>query len=107
MGIEARDLLETPRYVSTEPAQAFDLSVGIFAAPLAHRSARPQVRSPEEVASVFWLPRRALGRPERTLRSTRSGPRMVEATLYEGHVLWGFTRRVLMEFFGADGREPT
>ena len=32
-------------------------------------------------------------------RETAGGPVEVDATVFQGHVLWGFTRRVLREFF--------
>jgi 8-oxo-dGTP pyrophosphatase MutT (NUDIX family) len=100
VGIDSSHLLGEPRYVTTERAQMFGLSVGVFAAAVEPRTARPHVRSPKEVASVFWLPRGSLHRSEPVLRSTRAGLMTVEATVHDGHVLWGFTRRILLEFFG-------
>jgi hypothetical protein len=38
-------------------------------------------------------------------RDTSQGSIPVNATVFEGHVLWGFTRRVLREFFGYPGED--
>jgi 8-oxo-dGTP pyrophosphatase MutT (NUDIX family) len=99
VGLGAADLHGPPRYVGTETAHAFGLKVGVFAGALAPTARAPDARSPEEVAEIFWLPRSNLEEPQRVDRPTRDGLREVEATVYEGHVIWGFTRRLLREFF--------
>jgi 8-oxo-dGTP pyrophosphatase MutT (NUDIX family) len=93
------DLVGEPRYVGTTPARRFGVNVAVFASSLgpSARSARPG--SPAEVAHVFWLPRSALGTTVRVERETSFGLVPVPATVHEGHVLWGFTRRVLRSFF--------
>ena len=103
VGLGPLDLMELPRYVGTDPAPAFGLSVGIFAAPLAIEARTPAARAADEVAGVFWLPSRTLTERRRVERQTRDGRIQVEATVFDGHVLWGFTRRVLREFFAVDG----
>jgi 8-oxo-dGTP pyrophosphatase MutT (NUDIX family) len=99
VGLTAADLDGAPRYVGTElgPRRAF--RVGVFAAAIAPVAQPPTVRSAREVAHVFWLPRSALAATRTVTRETSQGPIPVNATLVEGHVLWGFTRRVLREFF--------
>lgn len=104
VGISAPDLAGSPRFVGVRRASAFDLEVGVFAAGLGTAASAPHTRSRHEVASVFWLPRQNLEATENIPRATTLGPREVEATVYEGHIVWGFTRRLLRDFFGLDGR---
>ena len=99
VGLTEADLLPPVRYVGSAEARWFRTSVGIFAAALGPSAAHPTRESPREVASVFWLPRSVLSETRRVPRETSGGSVEVDATLYEGHVLWGFTRRVLREFF--------
>ena len=99
VGIGLGDLTETPRFVRFANASAVGLQVGVFASELGPAGRSPTVQSPTEVAHVFWLPRDALRTSRRVPRETLSGVREVEATISDGHVLWGFTRRVLLDFF--------
>jgi 8-oxo-dGTP pyrophosphatase MutT (NUDIX family) len=99
VGLGEADLAGSPRYVGTRNAVRFGLKVAVFAASLGSAGAAPTALSADEVAHVFWLPRSALGSTRRVARETGVGPRDVPATVYEGHVLWGFTRRVLRDFF--------
>ncbi|MCI4317715.1 MAG: CoA pyrophosphatase [Thermoplasmata archaeon] len=114
VGLSPEDLRAPPVYVGTEDAQIFSMRVGVFAAELSLGARAPRPHSVSEVAHVFWLPKSALARTEVVARETHRGPREVEATVFSGHVLWGFTRRVLLEFFGLQpraspggGRSPT
>ncbi len=113
VGLGADDLTGPPRFVRVYHASRFGLDVAAFAAALGDGARRPRPRSRTEVAHVFWLPRSALGAEARIVRDTSLGAIEVDATLYQGHVLWGFTRRLLREFFGhppegtfAASREP-
>lgn len=100
VGLSAGDLDGPTRFVGTEYAARFSLRIAVFATRLAPSARAPTAHSPQEVADVFWLPRSALGTTDRVGRETGLGWAEVNATLYHGHVLWGFTRRVLREFFG-------
>lgn len=100
VGLTAADLLGPLRFVGAQPARAFGLTVGIFAAALGPVAQHPRARSPEEVATVFWLPRSALAETRKVTRTTALGSAEVRATVVHGEVLWGFTRRVLRQFFG-------
>jgi 8-oxo-dGTP pyrophosphatase MutT (NUDIX family) len=100
VGLTRADLSGVPRYVKTEPARAFRVHVAIFAAALGASAARPRAGSVKEIAHVFWLPRSALSVTRRVARDTVRGSIEVNATIVEGRVLWGFTRRVLRDFFG-------
>ncbi|HXQ94664.1 MAG TPA: CoA pyrophosphatase [Thermoplasmata archaeon] len=98
VGLGPTDLLGTPGLVGVEVASLFGLKVAVFAAALGP-SPTPVPASPAEVAHVFWLPESALDRVETVERDTRFGPRAVPAVVHQGHVLWGFTYRVLRQFF--------
>ena len=98
VGLDSTDLEGPPRFVSIEDAPRFGMKVGVFAARLAAVSRRVLTPSPTEVASIFWLPHRTLGLPTRLPRETMWGRRDVEAVVFDDHVLWGFTLRVLSDF---------
>jgi 8-oxo-dGTP pyrophosphatase MutT (NUDIX family) len=100
VGLGRADLEGDLRYVSTELARRFGLTVAVFAGRLGPLGRGPVPRSPREVAHVFWLPRSAVERTTRVARDTPRGSVEVNASVHEGHVLWGFTRRVLREFLG-------
>ena len=100
VGLTGSDLAGPPRFIGTQPARAFGLTVGVFAAALGPIAQHPRARSPEEVATVFWLPRSALTETRKVTRTTAVGATEVRATVVHGEVLWGFTRRVLRQFFG-------
>jgi 8-oxo-dGTP pyrophosphatase MutT (NUDIX family) len=100
VGLAELDLDGPLRFVRTHVAQRFGLRVGVFVAPLAARASRPTPRSELEVAHVFWLPSDELGRTRTVEVVEPRGALRVPATVFKQHVLWGFTRRVLREFFG-------
>jgi 8-oxo-dGTP pyrophosphatase MutT (NUDIX family) len=99
VGIGAGDLVSTPRFVGFSVASAVGLKVGVFAAELGPSRSGPTAHDPAEVAHVFWIPRSALRQSRRVVRDTVVGSREVDANVVDGHVLWGFTRRVLLDFF--------
>ena len=100
VGLTGADLVGPLRFVGTQPARAFGLTVGVFAGALGPVAGPPRARSPQEVATVFWLPRSSLAETRKVTRTTALGPTGVRATIVHGEVLWGFTRRVLRQFFG-------
>ncbi len=100
VGLGAGDLAGTPRYVRTAPAPRFGLHVGVFTARLSTTAGAPVAVDAKEVAHVFWLPSALLADSRPVVRSTPRGDRSVLATVHDGHVVWGFTRRVLRDFFG-------
>jgi len=100
VGLTRADLSDDLRYVDTVLAVRFGLKVAVFATSLEEGANPPTARSEEEVAHVFWLPRSALSTSRPIVRETMRGLSEVRATVFEGHVLWGFTRRVLCQFFG-------
>jgi 8-oxo-dGTP pyrophosphatase MutT (NUDIX family) len=99
VGISSRQLARPPAYVTTRSAPAFALTVAVFATATTVPIAAPPPGSPAEVAAVFWMPRSALETTERVVRTTPVGAREVDAVVYQGHVLWGFTFHVLRQFF--------
>lgn len=99
VGLGPADLAGGLRYVVTTPAPRFGMHVGVFTAELSGSASPPSIGSPGEVAHVFWLPRAALlGTRQVTVATARDG-NPVPAAVHAGHVVWGFTRRVLREFF--------
>jgi 8-oxo-dGTP pyrophosphatase MutT (NUDIX family) len=100
VGLSRADLAGELRYVTTVLAIRFGLKVAVFATELSPVANPPTARSAEEVAHVFWLPRSALAASRPIVRETSRGLAEVRATVFEGHVLWGFSRRVLCQFFG-------
>ena len=103
VGLSATDFVGPTRFVRLAEASVFSLRVGVFATELGPTAGPPHAASRTEVAHVFWLPRGALATSRPVIRDTPSGPREVDAVVYDGHVLWGFTRRVLMELFDGTG----
>lgn len=106
VGLGEADLSGPLRYVETQFAERFRLHVAIFADGLAPAARAPMPSSGAEVASVFWLPRSALETSRRVERETPFGTIEVPATVIDGKVLWGFTRRVLRDFFGLPPEDP-
>lgn len=100
VGIGESDLAGPAHFFGPRFTQRFGLHVGVFAAALGPAGRGPVAYDAREVAHVFWLPRSALGRTRRVFRETSVGGLEVNATVWEREVLWGFTRRVLREFFG-------
>jgi 8-oxo-dGTP pyrophosphatase MutT (NUDIX family) len=105
VGLALSDLTGPLRYVGTQPAPRFGISVGVFAAELSDAAAPHITPEPAEVAHVFWLPRSALDRTVRVHRSTSRGEIEVPAAVHEGHVLWGFTWKVVRQFFGLPAQD--
>jgi 8-oxo-dGTP pyrophosphatase MutT (NUDIX family) len=99
VGMTENDLAGPLRFVSIEHASRFGLDVAVFVGAIGPTASPPSPLSRDEVAHVFWLPRSALATTVPVDRFTGVGARPVPATVYEGHVLWGFTRRVIRAFF--------
>ena len=107
VGLRRSDLVEPVRYVETTEAKRFSLSVGVFSAELASTARVPPNGDPGEVAGIFWLPYDALGHPVPMILPTPQGPLELPSVHHEGHVVWGFTLRVLGELFaGPAHRSP-
>lgn len=100
VGLGPADLTGPTRFVGSVPAPRFGLHVGVFVAQLSETGAPPTIGSPTEVAHVFWLPSGTLAESRLVTRETVRGPTRVLATVHNGHLVWGFTRRVLRDFFG-------
>lgn len=105
VGLSRADFRGELRYVDTVLAIRFGLKVAVFTTGLAPGASAPTARSEEEVAHVFWLPRSALAASRPIVRETLRGLAEVRATVFEGHILWGFTRRVLCQFFGVPNQD--
>lgn len=99
VGLVEADLAGPLRFVDTVRATRFGLTVAVFASAIGPGGHAPSPLSRDEVAHVFWMPRSALGHTRTVERDTPYGTRTVPATVFEGHILWGFTRRVIRNFF--------
>ena len=99
VGLGPEDFATPPRFVRIGWVFASRLPIAIFAAPLSVTARAPRIASPEEIARIFWMPRSVLARVERVPERTEAGVRDVDATVYEGHVVWGFTRNALLDLF--------
>jgi 8-oxo-dGTP pyrophosphatase MutT (NUDIX family) len=102
VGLSAADLERPVRHFGTFEARRFGLHVAVFAAALAAAAPAPRV-DPREVSSVFWLPRGALFRRTSTRWESADGAGEAPAVVHDGHVVWGFTLRMLDGLLGADG----
>ena len=106
VGIGPDDLAEPPHFVRVGRVFVHRMPIAIFLAPLRDGARPPRRASPREVAEVFWFPLRRIhpGRPVRV--DSQVGPREVDATHYEGRVVWGFTRKALVDLAALVPPEP-
>jgi 8-oxo-dGTP pyrophosphatase MutT (NUDIX family) len=102
VGLGEADLEPPIRYIATLEARRFAITVGVFAAPLAPSTSARAQGDPGEVASIFWLPRRALFDRTTIVADGPGGRFELPAVRYEGHVVWGFTLRVLDSVLGPE-----
>lgn len=97
VGLDESDLELPPRFLGTYRANIFGVDVAAFAVRLAPDGGAANAADPREVRRVFWLPLDRIAPAVRIARETSHGSIEVEATIFEGAVLWGFTRRLLVE----------
>ncbi len=105
VGLTEGDLVTPLRCLGLVPAPRFALTVAAFAAELGPAGRAPRAHNAREVAHVFWLPVAALRTFRLLPRDTPQGSRDMECVVFDGHVLWGFTRRVLLELFKIEPAE--
>ena len=98
VGILPQEIDGPPRLFDVRRARPSGLRVAVFAGRLLSTGGGTPNVDPEEVASTFWFPISALLRTEARPRSTVFGEIQVETVPYEGHVVWGFTLRLLRDF---------
>jgi 8-oxo-dGTP pyrophosphatase MutT (NUDIX family) len=97
VGLAGRDLEGAPRYFETTRAAAFGVDVAVFVARHRPGGAEGHARDPEEVSAVHWMPLERLATTVRIERSNHGRSFETDGSPVEGEVLWGFTRRVLLE----------
>jgi 8-oxo-dGTP pyrophosphatase MutT (NUDIX family) len=97
VGVREPDLEPPFVFLQSTVARAFGLEVAIFLSRAKPGSPEPVAADPSEVAEVFWMPLPELLRVEKVERTHGESRFEVEATTFEGRILWGFTRRVLLE----------
>lgn len=97
LGVGPDEVALAPGMFGIRPTRPVRLRVAVLVGRWTGTRALPASAS-GEVAGAFWLPLEALATTERVGRETAAGPREVDATVHDGHVVWGFTRGVLAEF---------
>ncbi|MGC2288893.1 MAG: CoA pyrophosphatase [Thermoplasmata archaeon] len=97
VGIRPSTLDGTPRLFDVRRARPSGLRVAVFLGLVATVPEGPGEVDPEEVATTFWLPLQALSQTESRPRATIFGEIHVDTVVFEGHVIWGFTLRVLRD----------
>jgi len=98
LGFPPEVIVGTPRLFEIRRARPAGLRVAVFAGRCVP-AALPVPRVERiEVSGTFWLPLGALESVENRPRTTVFGEASVPTVLFEGHVVWGFTLRVLTDF---------
>jgi 8-oxo-dGTP pyrophosphatase MutT (NUDIX family) len=99
VGILPSALEEPPRLFDVRRARPSGLRVAVFVDRLLDGPGGPRDVDPAEVTTTFWFPLHALDQTESRPRSTMFGQIYVDTVVFEGHVVWGFTLRLLQDFF--------
>lgn len=87
-----------PRLFDVRRARPAGLRVGVFVSRYVGNSQDYHEVDPEEVAAAFWFPLDALENRTQQLRQTSMGEIHVDTVEFEGHIVWGFTLRLLLDF---------
>ncbi|MEM0129149.1 MAG: NUDIX domain-containing protein [Thermoplasmata archaeon] len=107
VGVGVEDLAGPVRFAGIGAAFAERIPVGVFVAELRGDAGPPRRASPGEVDELFWLPLGRVDPPARVRVASSRGPREVDATVFEGHVVWGFTRNVLVSLLAPGATAPS
>ncbi|MCI4348104.1 MAG: CoA pyrophosphatase [Thermoplasmata archaeon] len=91
-------LVGPPRLFDVRRARPSGLRVAVFAGLFTGAPGAVRGADAEEVAKTFWLPLRVLEQREIRPRTTMFGEIDVETAVFGGHVVWGFTLRLLQDF---------
>jgi 8-oxo-dGTP pyrophosphatase MutT (NUDIX family) len=94
-----------PRLFDIRRARPSGLRVAAFVDGVANDSNGSARVDATEVDTTFWFPLEALAQTERRLRTTSLGEIYVDAVPFQGHVVWGFTLRLLQDFVAWLGAE--
>jgi 8-oxo-dGTP pyrophosphatase MutT (NUDIX family) len=98
VGILPSALEGPPRLFDVRRARPSGLRVAVFVERLVARPGGSGEIDLQEVATTFWLPLTALARTESRPRTTMFGQIYVDSVVFEGHLVWGFTLRLLQDF---------
>ena len=106
VGLDATVLEGPPVFAGVRaPANRPSLHVGVFLAVLQDGS-RAEAHSSPEADEVFWAPLHELCASDREVEvSTPRGPWRAEGFHFQGHVVWGLTRRILLDVLARYGSE--
>jgi 8-oxo-dGTP pyrophosphatase MutT (NUDIX family) len=98
VGILPSALDGPPRLFDVRSARPAGLRVAVFV----NRPAGPAVDQRKleaaEVTTTFWFPLGALAQIDSRPLSTPLGPKYVDSVVFEDHMVWGLTLRVLQDF---------
>lgn len=98
VGIPPSAIDGPPRLFDLRPARPSGLRVAAFAGQLVADSNASRGPDPAEVATTFWFPLEDLVRVEPRPRPGAPGGILVDSVAFDGHVVWGFTLRLLRDF---------
>lgn len=98
VGVIPSALEGPPGLFDIRRARPSGLRVAVFAHRVGGDTEIPSPASPTEVDATFWMPLSALDHATSRPRNTLFGRINVAAVEFEGHVVWGFTLRVLQDF---------
>ncbi len=105
VGLSPGDLVGPPLLIGTRaPANRPWLHVSVFVDVLAEEGGVGPTGRNEEVAESFWAPMGELHESDAPVDVNSSiGPLKVEALTFQGRIVWGFTRRVLLDLIETYG----
>jgi 8-oxo-dGTP pyrophosphatase MutT (NUDIX family) len=98
VGILPSALAGPPRLFDIRRARPSGLRVAAFVERLGASPGGSGDLDLQEVATTFWLPLSALDQTESRPRATMFGQIYVDSVVFEGHLVWGFTLRLLQDF---------
>jgi ADP-ribose pyrophosphatase YjhB (NUDIX family) len=98
VGLSTRDLAREPAFLAIRrPANRPWMRIGAFVGVLRDGAEGVPIPGPE-VATALWVPLRELEPTAGPIEvATPRGPWKAEALVYRRHIVWGFTRRVLLD----------
>lgn len=98
VGLLPSALAGPPRLFDVRSARPSGLRVAVFVDRPSGSHVELHGLDPSEVTTAFWFPLWALAQTESRSLATPLGPKYVDSVLFENHVVWGFTLRLLQDF---------
>lgn len=98
VGLLPSALAEPPRLFDVRSARPSGLRIAVFVDRPAGSDVELHHLDPSEVTTTFWFPLWALAQTESRSLATPLGPKLVDSVMFEDHIVWGFTLRLLQDF---------